>query len=51
MCSMTIGDTNYLPSKIGPINHLEIEEAKSSHSSIFWNCLIGICVTLFFLFE
>lgn len=51
MCSITFGDTEYLPSQIGPINHLQLEDAKSTHSSIFWCCFIGILVTLFFLFE
>ncbi|CAD8178823.1 unnamed protein product [Paramecium octaurelia] len=52
MCCITIGDTNYLPSKLGGIVDQEsMEKAKGAHTSIFWTCLIGLIFSLFTLFE
>lgn len=52
LCCITIGDTHFLPSKLGGIVDKEsMEKAKGAHSSIFWTCLIGLMFSLFTLFE
>lgn len=48
---MTMGDSSYMPERIGPIVKASLEAAEDAHESNFWILFIGIGLTLFFLFE
>ena len=51
MCSMTLGDSNYLKSYIGQSSHFYVGVAEGIHEQIISTCVIGVLVTFFFLYE